>query len=368
MTSLPAEVEAFIAKTACRDPINGGQKVPRFTRLAGDGSNRKLYRINDGACTRVLAINDPDAETVAAENRAWQAVHAFLQEAAIAVPKLFDVDLSRGYFLMEDLGNRRLFELSRQADAVESVSEIYLAAVAILVRLGRQKIPSPIAALNPPYTTNFILEHESRYFHSQYLTNYCRLSVSFETLAPEYQRLAEKALSPHPGPGASAAPPRLIHRDYQSRNLMLPDNPELRGKPNLVVIDFQGARIGPAEYDLASLIFDPYQTLSDSLQIQLVCRFLGLDITDGVNNIDFFDWLSKENRLPPLWSDRFLANAANRLLQVHGAFAKLGGRLGRQGFLEFLPAANRTLSQVLAAIGDCPDLENILAEAIERGN
>jgi len=42
-----------------------------------------------------------------------------------------------------------------------------------------------------------------------------------------------------------------MHRDFQSKNLMIKNE-------QIFVIDFQGARLGPPSYDLASLLFDPY--------------------------------------------------------------------------------------------------------------
>src|SRR5438045_4786631 len=47
----------------------------------------------------------------------------------------------------------------------------------------------------------------------------------------------------------------LVHRDFQSQNIIVRN-----GQAHL--IDFQGMRPGLAEYDLASLLFDPYVTFS----------------------------------------------------------------------------------------------------------
>ena len=109
-----------------------------------------------------------------------------------------------------------------------------------------------------------------------------------------------------------------MHRDYQSRNLM-------RTPRGLVVIDFQGARLGPPEYDLATLVLDPYADLPEVLRLDLVERFL--------------------DRAPRTAGERtaarcrFRACGINRMLQTLGAFAYLGGRLGRPGFLDHAPAA-----------------------------
>src|SRR5690606_39336959 len=54
--------------------------------------------------------------------------------------------------------------------------------------------------------------------------------------------------------GSSAK--HLVHRDFQSQNLLLKD-----GKAWW--IDFQGMRRGRQEYDIASLVFDPYMDRSE---------------------------------------------------------------------------------------------------------
>ena len=51
-------------------------------------------------------------------------------------------------------------------------------------------------------------------------------------------------------------PKALVHRDFQSTNVLWKG-----GEP--VFIDFQGMRRGPAAYDLASLLYDPYVTLHE---------------------------------------------------------------------------------------------------------
>lgn len=65
-----------------------------------------------------------------------------------------------------------------------------------------------------------------------------------------------------------AARPRvLVHRDYHARNLMMHSQ-------RMFIIDIQDARMGPASYDVASLISDPYTTLSDELASEMVERFI----------------------------------------------------------------------------------------------
>ena len=65
-----------------------------------------------------------------------------------------------------------------------------------------------------------------------------------------------------------ARQPRVLtHRDYHSRNLMWHQG-------RLCVIDFQDARLGPCQYDLASLLHDSYVVLPADLREALLNYYL----------------------------------------------------------------------------------------------
>ena len=82
-----------------------------------------------------------------------------------------------------------------------------------------------------------------------------------EDLAPDFERLLTGALPPGPN--------YFLHRDFQSRNLFITSG-------RLRVIDFQGGRLGPLGYDVASLLIDPYVNLSPAWQAELLDYYLDL--------------------------------------------------------------------------------------------
>jgi hypothetical protein len=59
----------------------------------------------------------------------------------------------------------------------------------------------------------------------------------------------------------------LVHRDYQSRNLMWAE------RDRLTILDFQDAFIGPAPYDLVALLCDSYVELTPELQRAMLLRY-----------------------------------------------------------------------------------------------
>jgi aminoglycoside/choline kinase family phosphotransferase len=73
----------------------------------------------------------------------------------------------------------------------------------------------------------------------------------------------------------ASLPRVLVHRDFQSQNIIIQNV-----QANL--IDFQGMRPGMAEYDLASLFFDPYVDLSSEERSALLLYYRQKQAENGV--------------------------------------------------------------------------------------
>jgi hypothetical protein len=83
----------------------------------------------------------------------------------------------------------------------------------------------------------------------------------------EFQKIAE---------AIAAQPLVFTHRDYHSRNLMVIGD-------KLGVLDFQDALMGPASYDLASLLRDAYLALEEPLIEELLEAYLDRMAQAGIN-------------------------------------------------------------------------------------
>ena len=119
------------------------------------------------------------------------------------------------------------------------------------------------------------------------------------------------------------------------------------------IIDWQGARIGPPGYDLASLVIDPYTDLSDAHRIFLIETYLAMfreRFTSEVENLQFI--------YPYL--------ALQRNMQILGAFAHLSIAKGKKEFEAYIPPA---LKRLKAQLEEMPDaaltpLKEIAAEIV----
>jgi hypothetical protein len=113
----------------------------------------------------------------------------------------------------------------------------------------------------------------------------------------------------------------LVHRDFQSQNLLVKD-----GK--IWLIDFQGLRRGRQEYDLASLVFDPYLAHSPDERERL---------------LDLWEEISDERPETTL----FHQCAAQRLMQAMGAYGNILKNRGDEWYRPHITTAARLLEHVI---------------------
>ena len=144
-----------------------------------------------------------------------------------------------------------------------------------------------------------------------------------------------------------------MHRDFQSRNLLVKEGA-------LRVIDFQTAHRGPWAYDAASLLKDPYHLLDDGTRTALL-GYLHERLVEGGAAVP-------SDR--DAFRDAFTAAGIQRNMQALAAFARLGGRLGKERFIEFIPPCLGLLEDGLDETGRFPaigDLVRVVRERIQGG-
>jgi aminoglycoside/choline kinase family phosphotransferase len=288
--------------------------------LHGDGSARRFFRIVCEERTFVLCAG-PDP----AENRAYLRVAKHLQERGVRVPEVFAADDERGWILLEDLGDRSLFAVARAAATIEERLSLYEPVLDLLARMqveGARGFDLSVGFAPAPYGAQLMVEQEGMYFAVEFAEGLLGLGIP-AGFRRDVERLAEE--------GSRADATYFLHRDFQCRNVHLTE-----GGP--AVIDFQGARPGPLAYDAAALILDPYAAHPERVRSTLFTRYL-----DRVKTVSE----EQANQVVESWR----ALGAFRLLQALGAFAKLGGRFGKAGFLEHAAGAFTVLLEHLGEEG-----------------
>jgi hypothetical protein len=308
------------------------------------GSSRALSRLRYAGGSVVLVEHPAAIADEVNENDTFVYLAAHLGARGVPVPAVVAYERDCGWLLVEDLGDLDLCAEARRALASgvpadrAALATRYREAIDVLVRLQADGAAGfdPRRTHNPPrYDVALMREWESGYFLRELVVARLGLAVP-PALDAELARLAERA--------AAAEAHYLLHRDYQSQNLKIH-----RGR--IVVIDFQGARLGPPQYDLAALLLDPYADLPAELRAGLLAHYL-------------------ERFTARTGSDRgaflalFPAVAAHRLMQALGAYAFLGLHRGKPAFFAHIPVALRLLAETLAPLEDeAPTLLALVAEA-----
>jgi N-acetylmuramate 1-kinase len=232
--------------------------------LQGDASNRRYYRLHftaavDGITSLVLMCL---AQPYPAGELPFVNVQRYLSLKRIPVPDILWDDSAHGFILLEDLGDVTL-EAALQGASRAQVAVWYRRALDILLALQSPQSVAPRASCvafrlafdveKLMWELDFFLTHMIKQLCAQRLT-----PVDEVSLRGQFWKIAAML----------ARQPRVLtHRDYHSRNLMLYQD-------RLRVIDFQDARLGPYQYDLASLLYDSYVVLPTDLREELLTYYL----------------------------------------------------------------------------------------------
>jgi aminoglycoside/choline kinase family phosphotransferase len=179
---------------------------------------------------------------------------------------------------------------------------------------------------------------EQNYFLENFVGAVCQLE-----LAPAFTRDLEQELNELID-RLQKIKPSLIHRDLQSQNIMLKNG-------RAVLIDFQGMRRGCLFYDLGSLIYDPYVTLTGQEQGELISFYYDL-------------------MMPSYGRREFVHNfreaSVQRLMQALGAYGFLGLKKNKPDFLKHIDHGINNLSAATAAVETLPVLRELAGRCIRK--
>ena len=300
--------------------------------LAGDGSDRKFYRVRQGARHFVALLSPRKGSSGLDENDSYHRIGRHLRTRGVPVPAMPWADPARGEFLLEDLGDCHFQRLAiRRPAAIET---LYRHALLLLLEVhenGSRGFDPGFCFDTPLYEPEFVYRRELDYFRKAFLVGCLGLDVDEEDLRADFEVLA--------GIAGVHRSEHVIHRDFQSRNIMVCGG-------RLRLVDFQGMRFGPPAYDLASLLADPYVPLPRSAQVRLE----GLYLRAAERRLGF----SRRAFTESYNSARLCRN-----LQMLGAFGFLGVVRGKTKFLDYIPRAVQQLCEWLSGrcAGRYPKIE-----------
>ena len=313
-------------------------------RVAGDASTRTYFRARAAGASVIIALygsafdetegasarlerlesSNPSARlTFANDPCAHIEVTRLFLEAGLPVPPVVSVSGIDGVILIEDVGDTRLQDWLLQHSEAEA-ADAYHHALELVVQIQD--------ATEPAIRADSICSHlafdeaklrwELGFFFANYFNKYLRVKLDPTTANAVQQDF--KAMC-----SELAARPRVLsHRDYHARNLMMHS-----GK--MFIIDHQDARMGPAAYDVASLLGDPYTALDPQMANLMVEHFIELK-SRSKHSIDDVSTFRVELEVM----------MAQRMLKAIGTYASQAAA----GNPVYVPYIEPALDRVLAAM------------------
>jgi aminoglycoside/choline kinase family phosphotransferase len=243
------------------------------------------------------------------DNAQFIPVGKFLQQAKLRVPEIIHDRSRYRVALVQDLGDTDLHSLKDRPFAERL--PLYRSAFEQVDRLFYAKPPKDFQ-LMPPFDAK-LYRWEQQYFFEHLVEDFLGQDASALRQNPVFTDLAERL-------GTVAR--HLVHRDFQSQNLLIKD-------AKVWLIDFQGLRRGRQEYDLASLVFDPYMDHSKDEREAL---------------LDLWADIADERPEPTL----FRECATQRLMQALGAYGNILKNRGDEWYRPHIATAARFLGEVTA--------------------
>lgn len=301
-----------------------------FEVIEKGGSGRFFYRVRDRSGSRswvAMAYSDDRSD-----NARFASITDFLIDHRIAVPAITGRNEAEGFLLVQDLGEIDLgwfagkdWESEQKPAYLESLRLVF-----DLHEITEASQPDDLPELEFRFNAE-LYEWELDYFFNHFVTNFQSPEALSLRSDPSFLKLRN---------WLGELPRALVHRDFQSTNVMFHEG-------RYYLIDYQGMRFGLPEYDVASMVYDPYTDLSEEQRQELIDYYFQLKQQAG-HGTTFAEYESLLD-----------ACAVQRLMQALGAYGFLGITKGKREFLQHIAPARERLHYV--AERACPVLGKVLA-------
>jgi len=319
-----------------------GVEPHSVARIAGAGSDRIYFRVVAYGLTDVIAT----CGTNMAENEAFIYLAHHLRAAELPVPEVLAVSADGQTYLQSDLGDLSLFGAIKKGRISGEFSDEEVALLRSSLEMlaqvqfkGAESLDFgrcfPAAAMDDD-----MVDFDLNYFKYCFLKP-CGIEFDEIALQSEFRIMHTELME------RSVSADTFMVRDFQSRNVMV-----VGGKPFL--IDFQGGRRGPVEYDVASFLWQAKANIPSALRMQLIEDYIVAARREGAMR---FDEEAFRRSLPCF--------VLFRMLQTLGAYGFRGLTERKPHFLTSIPQAVRNLRGWLCESGlsdRFPCLTRIAAE------
>ena len=211
-----------------------------ITPITPDASTRRYYRVPWRNGSAVVALYPEPFDPA---NQSFLDVSEVFAAADLPIPRVLAQDPARGIIVQEDLGDRQLRDALVAADA-GARAKLLDDAIGIIARI---QDATGIAVARNSIASRLAFDEEKLTWELNYFAQHYFVSLRGRAIPEEESLRAELSQVARE---LAARPRVLCHRDFHSANIIVDPDERLR------VIDYQDARMGPATYDLVSIVLD----------------------------------------------------------------------------------------------------------------
>ena len=310
-----------------------GEPLDECLPLGGGGSSRRYFRMRSVSHSCIGTVGQE-----LRENQAFFAYSNYFGQQGLPVPEVYAVAADELHYLQQDLGDQSLYGLLYQKKRAgggfdAEMLSLYRRALADLhaLQVAGRGIDFSVGYPRGAFDRRAIM-WDLNYF-KYYFLRLQHIPFDEEKLENDFQAFADHLLQ--------ADCSYFVYRDFQGRNIML--TPQLQAP--LHYIDYQGARRGAAQYDVASLLYSAKSDLPDAVRRDLLGYYASLH---GDENFEqyFWPWLLL------------------RILQTLGAYGYRGLYERKPYFMESIPYALHNLRQLVdehPLAVELPELQRCIA-------
>lgn len=341
------EVERWLAHRGAREvsaePLAQGASSRRYWRVRGRGLPGGVETAAVMTMPRSLGSEELGRAAGRSTAEDFVAMADWLEARELPVPARHLVALEEGVIVLEDLGDRRLYDVVRDADPA-TVEAHYLRALDLLTAFERAAREGPADSPGHARTCGReTLRAELEHFLEWGLE--ARLDRPLEgaerrTLEPVFDDVAARL---------AEGPQLLQHRDFQSQNLMVTE----RG---LVLIDFQDAFVAPALYDAVALLRDSYVRLGAEQLERLRAGHRGRRHELGLRGAGL--------ETPVAYDELFDLQTIQRKLKDAGRFVYIDRVKGNPAYLRFFGDSVAYVRRALERFPDYAEAASLLERLV----
>jgi aminoglycoside/choline kinase family phosphotransferase len=346
----PSQITSNAFRTSARERLaeyvtRRGDDAEKISALTPDASTREYFRIPWRKSKAVAAVYP---EPFDPEIHPFLDVTRLFTEARLPVPEILDVDPINGIIVQEDFGDRqlrRVFESAsedeREAYLEQAISLIADMQTATALAHERDSIAGRLAfdEAKLSWELEFFMEHFFKSLRGETLKHgdEAQLKAELNDVAAEL----------------AGRPRTLCHRDFHTSNLMVDAKGRLR------IIDYQDARMGPASYDLVSLLLDRRTTMPSLAEVrERRLFFLEERRRHGLEAID-----------PDDFAYEFRLMIVQRCLKATGTFSYQTAVMGRgEVYAQFINPMLEIVVQAADWLNRFPLLRSTLRKRLKESD